>query len=614
MSRRKGRKSSTRARRQTPKRTHIDLAKQIDPNQLARRERYFDILVVVALFAFGAYQSVLYFGHKVVPNPDFTAIFRVGRELLSFQIPTTFKIAPVVGLLQNFLSFFLGGQHPHLTAGWLLNALLHPFNLILLYLVGRQIVGKSALWIAIIAILNPWLIYMLGEPLMETSLLFFSLLTFYFILKRSKWCYLLASIASMVRYEGAALILAAFVMDMICSKSRRERIWAFLYSAAAAVPLALWLLGTILTWQEGTSHYLSVFFTKEYSKAFAQSVEGRTGIMMHMKLLWQVGFRPLLTPYQGAGRDFSELLWKLSKAFAVLSFVFGSVYGLCKRQWKILALLAFFIPYFVLHASYPYPLQRFHTNIFWIALLICWLGLQSAWKLVDRDRRVPRRFVLILQALAATIAVIWLFALVPHLPEISKMSPKSASVPYVAMVLGALIFAGRTFIYRSKHILRELSILALLCLAVVSNQFRLVGRVGDGQREKEFKDLGQWYAATAKPGEKLAVYMASVVRIFAPKYAEYIVGFPKADSRTDLVNALYENDVTYVVWATREGLRSDHTAYNRLRLPRNIGHLQQPRDVGPYQFITRLGSKRGFVNVFRLRKPPDSVKPKPPGS
>jgi len=35
----------------------------------------------------------------------------------------------------------------------------------------------------------------------------------------------------MVRYEGAALILAAFVLDMVEATDKRQRINAFLYSA-----------------------------------------------------------------------------------------------------------------------------------------------------------------------------------------------------------------------------------------------------------------------------------------------------------------------------------------------------------------------------------------------
>jgi len=369
---------------------------QVELEELAGKERYFEFFLIGALLAFGIYQSVLYFGHKVVPISDFPDIVRTGHELLSFKIPTRFKQAPVVGILQALLSYLVGGQHPDLTAGWLLNAILHPLNLVLFWLVGKEIVGRSAIWFAIVAILNHWVIYMLTEPIIETSLLFFSLLTFYLIFKRSNWCYVLASITTMVRYEGAALILAALVMDLIYRKSRQERFRAFLYSMLAAIPLALWMLGTILTWKPGTSHYLKVLFTKEYAKAFAQPVEGRTGLVLHMRLLWLVGFRPLLTPYSGTGEGFVEMLWKVSKTLAVVSFFFGSIYGLCKRRWKILALLLFFVPYFLLHAAYPYPLQRFHTSIFWIALLICLFGLQSSWKLVDKNGRVPKGLVLTL--------------------------------------------------------------------------------------------------------------------------------------------------------------------------------------------------------------------------
>jgi hypothetical protein len=449
---------------------------------------------------------------------------------------------------------------------------------------------------------------MLTEPLNETTLLFFTLLTYYFMFRRSKWCYLFASITTMVRYEGAALILAAFVMDMIHSKNKQERIWAFVYSAAACVPLALWMLGTVLAWKPGTSHYFNVLFTKEYAKGFAQSVKGRTGLVLHMKLLWRVGFEPLLMPYPGASEAFGEMLWKLGKVFAVAGFFFGSIYGLCKRQWKILALLIFFVPYFVLHAFYPYPLQRFHTNVFWIALLICWFGLQSVWRLIDKNGRVPRALVLIFQALVAIIAIAWLVQIFSYLPKTRRMSPTSVSVPYVAMALVALIFAARVYVYKIRCLLRELSILALLCLIIASNQFTLVRLVGDGQRDKEFKQLASWYIDNAKPGEKLGVYMAGVVRIFAPKHAGYIVGLPKADNPSEFVKACYEEDITYVVWATREGVRGGHTGYKQLGLDKNIAALGEPRSIGPYQFIDRVGWKGGLVHIFRLRGSLDGVR------
>lgn len=642
MRRRKIRKFRVQAAKQVPKGTGAESVGQLT-DKLARRKGYFEFFLLIAFLSFGVYQSVLYFGHKLIPNPDFVCFAQLGHELLSFKLPSSFMRAPVLGLLQAALSHLVGGQHPDLTAGWLLNAILHPFNLVLLYLVGKRIVGPAPIvrstasitgisspnkldrsigagWIAIIAILNPWVIYMLTEPVVETTLLFFTLLTFYFLLKRSKWSYMFASIATMVRYEGAALIMAAFVMDMIHSTSRRQRIIALLYSALAALPLALWMLGTVLTWKAQTGHYFDVF-TKQYAEAFTQPVEQRTGLVLHSKLLWEVGFRPLLlsTAAVKAMFMFSRLtaaelnsmrtLFGASQIITAASFAFGSIYGLCKRRWEILFLLLFFVPYFLLHARYPYPFQRFHINIFWIVLLICLFGLQSIWRLLDRNGRAPKGLVVVLQVLIAVISAVWLVSLVLYLPKIASISPRSVWLPFVAMILAGAIFAGRLYVHKLRNLLRELSILALVCLIIVSNQFSLVRVVGDGQTEKEFKDLADWYIANARAGEKMGVYMATVVKIFAPKFAQGIVALPKADSPEEFVKACFDQNITYVVWATREGAREDHTGYRQLGLHKNIAHLATPKSTGPYQFVTQVGSERGYVNIFRLRRPADAAEP-----
>jgi hypothetical protein len=261
------------------------------------------------------------------------------------------------------------------------------------------------------------------------------------------------------------------------------------------------------------------------------------------------------------------------------------------------------VPYFLLHARYPYPLQRYHTNIFWIALFICCFGLQSAWQIINKNQRIPAAVVIVFQILIVIAAGAWLFELLPYLPKVSTMSPRSASVPYVALGLAALLLCVRAFVFKPRLLLKKTVILTVFALVVVSNQFMLVRLLGDGQRDKEFTVLAGWYSENAKPGEKLAVYMCGVVKMFAPKHAEYIVGIPKADSPSELVKACYEEGITYVVWASREGLNPTHTLYRQLNLHKNIVFLVKPENIGPYEFITQLGSKRGYVNIFRLRKP-----------
>jgi hypothetical protein len=514
-------------------------------------------------------------------------------------------------------SYMVGGQYPDLRAGWLLNAVLHPFNLLLFWLIGKKIFGKAACWLAMAVIISPWVLYMLREPILETTLLFFTLLTIYLIITRSRWRYLLAAITPLVRYEGSALIMAAFVMDVIYSRNRRQWIRAFVYSAIASVPLIVWLLGTALMWKSGTTHYFNVLFTKEYAKGFPEPVEARTGIVLHLSLLWQVGFRPLLMPDLRAGSDFVEFVLGLSKAVAVAAFFFGSIYGLYKRNWNILVLLIFFVPYFLLHAWYPYPLTRYHTNTFWIALFICWFGLQSAWQIINKNQRIPIAVVTALQVLIMIVAGVWLFRLLPFLPKMSAISARSASVPYVAIGIAALLLGVQIFVERktkNSKLLNKVVVLMVLALVIISNQFVLVKMIGDGQTDKEFVDLAQWYSKNAKPGEKLAIYMSDTVKMFATKNAEYVVGLPGADSPAKLVEACYKEGITYVVWAAREGLNPTHTAYRQLNLHKNLALLEKPRSIGPYEFITQLGSNRGYVNVFRLHKPPrgESAEPNQP--
>ena len=565
-------------------------------------EKRLDILIGAVLFAFGVYHSILYFGHTAVPISDFPDFFRVGKEILSLQMPSSFKLAPVLGILQNLLVFVSWGSPPELTAGWLLNAILHPFTVVLLWLVGKRIIGRSAVWFAVIASINPWAVYYLTEPILETPLLFFVPLTLYLIFRRSRWAYLAASITTMVRYEGAALILAAFVADIIHRKDRRDVIRASVYSVMASLPLVIWLTLTAVTWHEGTSHYFSVLFSKEYAKGFVEPASSRTGLLLHIQLLWQVAFQPLFVPYPGASGEFVDTLSKLCKLTCIVGLVSGCIFSIIRRRWEILMLLLFFVPYFVLHSYYPYPLTRFHSTIFWIALLVAWFGLQSAGGFLAGKARMPGPAALLLKTGVTIAAGVWFVNLAREFGGAATISPASVSMPYVAMLVAGVIIAARILVEHPIHISRHLCVASMLCLVIASNQFVLVRLVGDGKREIEFKMLGEWFAANGKPDEKLAVYQNDT-QLFAGKNAPNVVGFPKADSPDELVEKLRQQGITYVVWATREGYsHGEHTGYQQLGLDKNIAFLAKPQSIGPYQFVDRIGSERGYVHVFRLRK------------
>ena len=70
------------------------------------KEKALNAFILVILLLFGVYLSILYYGHQVVPNPDFTDFVKTGRQLLSWQFPDSYKRAPVLGILQVALIVF----------------------------------------------------------------------------------------------------------------------------------------------------------------------------------------------------------------------------------------------------------------------------------------------------------------------------------------------------------------------------------------------------------------------------------------------------------------------------------------------------------------------------
>ena len=564
---------------------------------LNTREKYFDIFVILLLLGFGIYHSVLYWAHQPVPHADFSCFANLGHQILALEIPSGFKRAPVVGILQVLLGKIAGGRNPDLAGAWLLNSLLHLLTAVLLWLVGRRIVGRAAAWLAIVAVINPWVLQLLTEAIAETTLLCCVLATFYLMFRRSNWCYLLASITTMVRYEGAALIFAAFVMDMICRKTTRERIWAFVYSAIASIPLALWMLGTYIFWEGGSFHYLAEM--GDYSG-------GKIILPEYIRLLWQDAFYPLFMPSPTATKGTVDMLFGLSKVLAAVSFIFGVTYGLYKRRWNILALLIFFVPYIFIHAVHGVKHHRYLMPVVWLPLLICFYGLKSAWGLINKNKRIPQFVVIVSQGILMILAVMWLIQLFPYLEKLAPISRSSVSIPYVAMAVAVIIFAARRFVYKLKYSWRDLSILAVLSLVIVSNQFALAGVMGNGQRDIEFKYLLDWYHDNAKPGEKLALSVAVFLsRMSSAELRPCFVATKdiEADNPADFVKACYEQGITYVVWDSRLGLIPKSRYYKMAKMY-NFAQLAKPADIGPYKFITQLrANKRRYVNVFRLRRP-----------
>lgn len=594
-----------------------DLRPALTAEQIQKREKYFMIFIAAVFIAFGAYLSVLYYGHKIVPNSDFSGFFGTGKSILHFKLPWSFKRAPVTGMLQYITSFFMKAPYPDLKAGWLVNAILHPLNLLLLWVLGKEILGKSGKWFALLVIVNPWTLSLMVDPIAETTLLFFILLTTYLIFKRTSWCYLAAMAATMVRYEAASLLVAAFIVDMVYAENKKQRLKALAFSFLAVIPLALWMLGTVKTESRDATHYFKVF-SMNASKEFKDMGENRTGILRHCNLIWHVGFSSLFSiPLDSSKEAFKEFV-NISKFFVSSTFILGLLFTVIRKNWKIMVLLGFLVPYVIVHALYPYPIPRYHSTSFWIVLLVCLYGIVELWKFADKDNRIPRPIVIAFQVLTISGFAIWLVTLlftnpsVPtHIEYANKISPRSSSVAYVTLAVVLALAIVPVLTKRFKGAMHAITVISVFAVIIVSNQFGIARILQTGSHDAEFKALADWYVENAQPGEKLATSMSPVVRLYVPRKGN-IINYRniKSESPMDFADKLYKKGVRYVAWDSRLGLAPRDPYFKLYNLDR-IKTLMHPRTQGPYKFIKRIENGRRFINIFKLQMPQDNNPPEP---
>ena len=584
-----------------------------------RRDRFSpELIAIVLLLALGIFQAVWLFGHKLVPNSDFSAFVDTGHELLRFHLPSSYKRAPLTGILQAGLSFLMPGPHPDLSAGWLLNSILHPLNLVLLYLVGRRLVGSAAFYLALLASMNPPLIQMLQEPLAEMTFLFFTLLSFELLARRTPWVYLAAAAAAtMTRFEGAALILAAFLWDIGDDRRGRQVLRALLRSAAATLPLALWLLGTFLNWQrESASHYLKVMHLNQ-----------KTGPALgaYLDMLWSYNLLPLISWAPKAPPPGFFVLKLL-----VLAAMIGSLIIALKRRERLVPmLLLFLLLYSAIHILMPdfmYP--RFGMPVFWIILLLAVYSAGQLWAWFRQRTRIPDLVISLLQALLSVVLLAWLFNLIYAIQTAKKISPQA-----LPLLWAALLFLAAGAIYQAifnrasrsaglrpigSSVTNAVSnpkskiqnpkfspIIGLLLTAafLITQQPLQASFVNDGKMDAEFRDLALWYREHTHPGEKLVLTLSNIAAIFAPARKPDLVhkSTLAAETPEAFLALCRKNGIRYLAWDSRLGLAAGDFYYRAWRMD-NLLPLRQPRDNGPYHFVKAFpnSSTGRVIFLFRL--------------
>jgi hypothetical protein len=604
----------------------------IDPG----RQRLFDLGAVILLLAMGAWLSFNYFGHKLVPSSDFPGFVGISRQLLSGHAPVNFKRAPIHGALVAGISHFTRrSDHPDLTAGWILNAIIYPFVGVFVFLIAKRFISPlAAAILAVIAAVNPWTLYMLRDPICEIDLLVFFLASFYLMVIRSRWCYLVASVGSMVRYEAAGIIVCAFLVEVASTRNRKEWLKSLVCAAAAMIPLVIWMTATFIRGlKPDETHYLSEL--GEYSGRKSPLDIVTKDLPIQLNLLWQVAYQSLLLPpayiksffvkVSGAEAEAITNSFNMFKFAAGLTFLCGTVHAIVKRNWHILAMVFFLLMYLLVHAVHSFAFHRFLTAVYWIALLVSCFGLQGIWRLTGGGRRIPSALVWVAQiALLCGIAVwvgrlLWPIGVqvgrsVWPLKVMDEVSARSTVVLYVALTAAALCSAAAVLLFRARQVRFTAILLIVVAAILCSNQFSIAATLRNGNEDDEFRQVDEWYKQNAKPGERIACSMYMIMAMIDEKNAPNFIPLPITGKGpgdpAKFLELCYAYKVTYVVWDRRLGFSENDRYYWMMGL-NSARMLSEPRSIGPYEFLTTLQSPYTgrYVHIFRLHHRPQGDSP-----
>ena len=484
--------------------------------------------------------------------------------------------------------------------------------MVLIWLVGRQIIGRWAVLLAIVASMNPWFLRSQVNPIAETTMVFCILGGLYFIFRRSRWAYLFGCIGSMVRYECVALIFIAFLMDMVTCPTKKERLRAFGLSVLAAVPFLLWMLGTFVNWEHQQSHYL-----KNYGHG--------TVVAKFPEMMWQAAFmilfklpaeaKAMVEPVRSqeaynAIKSAVGSLTVFSQVVVSASLLASVVFGVIKRNWNVLSLWVFVILYSIIHAFRVSTHHRYCVPVSWMLVLLVWFGFQSLWRLIAGEDRIPVFVKNLLAGLIAVAGIFWAAKLISPMIELGPRCVKGKPLPWAGIISAGAIVGLYLGLFRVKCAPKTIALWVVVCLMILSQHFMVIQIIDNGAYYAEFKHFLDWYKENSEPGEKIATRWSSTLRYMSDSRRKDLIGLKTVagDSFESFIQNCYEKNISYVAYSPRG------SASTR----RGVEHLIEPltnKDsevwVGPLRMVQKINVGRRWVNVYRLTEGRGPVRTKP---
>lgn len=579
----------------------------LEPDYNKRLATY---LAVGLLAVLGLIYSLHFLGHFVLPNTDFASFLQIGQQWLSFRIPYTMKRAPLFTLITVLAGQFFSTPDRYLFGTELYNALMLPTVMILIYLIGREFLGKAAVWVALMACISPWMVRMSSQPLAELTLIALFAATCLCIRSHIKWAYLFAMLGSISRWDMAGLIPAVALVDLI-----RNKKWAktIIMTGLASIPFVLCM---IITWlqlrgQSDGAHYIQVLAKDRTFELAADLRFYSSSICSFLNALL------LESSSSGQARSLKGLNSAISIVTSLLlaiAFLGGSIAAVIKKRWEMIVMLLAGIPYVMVHAIYPYRLSRFCVPTAWAWLIMSAYGTIAFWQWFTGKQK-PKFVITVLQLIATVIFILWAVKILTTLDYAQRRyCPVIERLALISSLVTVVGFFGLQLIRRRKPSMGWLVVPAFLVLAVVSNAATTGLLMGNGQSNANFKRLGLWFLENAKEDDRMITTMPVWLTIYSGlpiERFEHMVNIPPLEAKDfpAFIQECRVRKITLIAWDSRLAGSPNDRYYKLWGLDR-IQALAAPftgqktERIGPCQLVHTIGEGSPLVAVWRILPEP----------
>lgn len=519
-----------------------------------------------------------FFNAFAVPNTDFFAFREHALRYLQFRMPDDFKRLPVFPIVIGVLSRFIPAGEPVLPAALWLNAALTPVALWLAVRVGRRFVGSgTAVMVAATLAVNPTMVFCMTQPLLEVPLLCLILLTLELALRRSRWAYLAAALASLTRYEAGALIPALVIQDLRNGDPKQRR-QALGLGALASVWLIIWVAMS-------AHRHLAV---NPYVQEMIQR-EREGGLLAFPMMLAEVVTDVL-----------PGVIWRLPGSAVLLTVIMALLTGagvvrMGRRHGTALMVPGIFVLcYVIIHSIFPVAVVRYAVPILWFIYLAIAAALEPL--LAHRDGPSPHLAMVAWCASAPLLG----YSAWRMLQGGSPALGFSWFLLCVALLWAWVARRGAAGLQPKRGGMLPLVGGLLLAFGVRNTALQLHSpAVADNCAQ--FKALAAWYRKAARPGDRMAVTLPWVVQYYSglPDEAFVPAGSLAASTPDAAVAELKGAGVTYIVWDSDYG--TDPTTYDSLQFGADL--LMQLRERRPAWLVPvhRIEVRAKVAEIFRVR-------------